>query len=85
MARMLSNPKVSVYFRDASRFHGLMLGGEIEIITEQQLKKKIWQKGWTMYYPDGPESPEYGVIKLIPIVAKGHSATGNFKLNPNRG
>ena len=74
---------MSIYFCDAQRFLGLMLGGEIEIITDKQLKKKIWQKGWTMYYPDGPKSSEYGVIKLTPVIAKGHSCTGDFKLNPS--
>jgi general stress protein 26/ketosteroid isomerase-like protein len=80
MARMLANPKVSVYFCDAPRFHGLMLGGEIEIVTDQQLKNKIWQKGWTVYYPNGPQGPEYGVIKLTPTLAKGWSCTGEYEL-----
>ena len=85
MTRMLANPKVSVYFCDAPRFHGLMLGGEIEIITDQRLKNKIWQKSWTMYYPNGPEGPEYGIIKLTPTIAKGWSCTGKFKLNLSGG
>jgi len=83
MARMRANPKVSVYFCDAPRFHSLMLGGEIEIITDQPLKNKIWQNGWTMYYPNGPQGPEYGVIKLTPTLAKGWSCTGEFELNPS--
>lgn len=79
MARMQANPKVSVYFCDAAKFHGLMLGGEIEIVTDRQLKNKIWQKGWRMYYPSGPEGPEYGVIKLTPMIVKGWSAKGKFE------
>ncbi len=71
MARMKSNPKVCVYFCDPDQVLGLMLGGEIEIITNQELKNRIWQKGWTMYYPNGPEGPEYGVIKLTPSIVKG--------------
>ncbi|MBN2020175.1 MAG: pyridoxamine 5'-phosphate oxidase family protein [Sedimentisphaerales bacterium] len=71
MARMKANPKVSVYFCDANQITGLMLGGEIEIITDQKLKNRIWQKGRTMYYPNGPEGPEYGVIKLVPSIVKG--------------
>ena len=71
MARMRANPKVCVYFCDPNQVLGLMLGGEIEIITDQRLKSRIWQKGWTMYYPNGPEGPEYGVIKLVPSIVKG--------------
>jgi general stress protein 26 len=84
MTRILANPKVSVYFCNDVQHHGLMLGGEIEIISDQELKNKIWQKGWTMYYPNGPEGPEYGVIKLSPTIVKGWNCTGKFELNPSR-
>jgi general stress protein 26/ketosteroid isomerase-like protein len=80
MSRMKANPKVSVYFCDANQLVGLMLGGEIEIITNQELKNRIWQKGWTMYYPNGPEGPEYGVIKLVPSIAKGRGKNGPFEI-----
>jgi general stress protein 26 len=71
IARIRANPKACVYFCDPNQILGLMLGGEIEIITDQKLKNQIWQKGWTMYYPSGPEGPEYGVIKLVPSMVKG--------------
>ena len=80
MARMQTNPKVSAYFCDPDQIVGLMLGGEIEIITDQDLKNRVWQEGWTMYYPNGPEGPEYGVIRLVPKVAKGWNQNGPFKL-----
>jgi general stress protein 26 len=56
-----------------------MLGGQIEIITDQKLKNRIWQKGWTMYYPSGPEGPEYGVLKLTPSIVKGW-CKGTFEI-----
>jgi general stress protein 26 len=84
MARMKANPKVSVYFCGSDQLVGLMLGGEIEIITNQQLKNRIWQKGWTMYYPNGPDGPEYAIIKLVPKVAKGWCQTGPFVLTPKQ-
>lgn len=80
MARMQVNPKVSVYFCDADNLVDCMLGGEIEIVTDQALKSKIWQKGWAMYYPNGPEGPEYGVIKLEPTVVKGRCKNHPFEI-----
>ena len=53
---------------------------EIEIITDQKLKNRIWQKGWTMYYPNGSEGPEYGAIKLAPKVVKGWCRNGPFEI-----
>jgi general stress protein 26 len=80
MARMRANPKVSVYFCAPEQLVGVMLGGEIKIITDQKLKNRIWQKGWTMYYPNGPEGPEYGIIKLVPTVVKGWSKSGPLEV-----
>jgi len=80
MTRMQANPKVCVYFCDPGQFVGLMLGGEIEILTDQDLKNRLWQEGWTMYYPNGPEGPEYGVMRLVPSVAKGWNQNGPFEL-----
>jgi general stress protein 26 len=80
MARMEGNAKVSVYFCDPAKIIGFMLGGEIEIVTDPALKKRIWQKGWTMYYPNGPEGPEYGVIRLAPRVVKGWCRNQPFEI-----
>lgn len=80
MARLTGNPKVSVYFCDPDQIVGLMLGGEIEVVEDQELKDRIWQEGWTMYYPNGSEGPEYGVIKLAPSVAKGWCKNAHFQL-----
>jgi general stress protein 26 len=82
MSRMQANSKVSVYFCNPDQIIGFMLGGEIEIISNQELKNRTWQKGWTMYYPNGPEGPEYGVIKLAPSVVKGWRQNGTFELKP---
>jgi len=80
MARMQANPKVSVYFCQPDQFVGLMLGGEIEIVADQDLKNRVWQEGWTMYYPNGPEGPEYGGMRLTPKIAKGWNQNEPFEL-----
>jgi general stress protein 26 len=71
MARIRANPKVSVFFCDPGQVIGLMLAGTMEVVTDPALKKRIWQQGWTMYYPNGPEGLEYGVLRLAPTVVRG--------------
>jgi general stress protein 26 len=71
MARIQANPKVSAYFCDPGRVIGLMLGGTMEVVTDQALKHAVWQKGWTLYYPNGPEGPEDGVLRLAPPRVRG--------------
>jgi general stress protein 26/ketosteroid isomerase-like protein len=80
MARMQTNRKASVSFCDEAGRIGFMLGGEIEIITDQALKNRVWQKGWTMHYPGGPESPEYGLIRLKPRAIEGWCRNHRFEI-----
>ncbi len=47
-----------------------MLGGEIEIVTEREIKEVIWQKDWEMYYPGGPDDPDHTILRLFPMFAK---------------
>jgi len=80
VARMQANPRISVYFCDEDQFFGFNLRGEVELVLDQDLKDRIWQKGWTIYYPNGPEGWEFGVIKLKPKTARGWSESGTFEL-----
>jgi general stress protein 26 len=77
---MMAEVRVSLYFCDADNIIGLMLGGDIEVIEDQPLKERIWRDGWTMYYPNGPQGPEYGVIKLAPRIAKGWCRNQPFEI-----
>lgn len=80
MARLEANSKAAVYYCDPQHLFGVMLGGEVEIVTDRDLKHCIWQEGWTLYYPGGPDGPEYAVISLAPQVVKGWTANGGFEL-----
>jgi general stress protein 26 len=71
MEQLRANPAVAVYYCDPARFHGLMLGGTVEVTTNPQLKQDIWQDGWEEYYPSGPNDPDHTVLRLSPSIAKG--------------
>jgi len=78
VAQIKANPKVSVYFCDPAHFQGLMLAGTIEIITDSQLKRQIWQDGWEVYYPGGVNDPDYTLLRLLPTLAKGWNGERPF-------
>lgn len=80
MAQIQANPKVSAYFCDARIFHGVMLGGEIEIVSDPAIKHALWHDDWTMYYPDGVDGLEYGLLRLRPTTVKGWYQMGKFEL-----
>jgi general stress protein 26 len=77
-----NNLKVSVYYSKPSEWRGLMLGGTIEIVKEQAIKKSLWQDAWTMYYPGGPTDNDYTILKLTPDVLKLYHQLDFFTLYP---
>ena len=64
------NQKVSVYYCLPEQWRSLMMGGNIEVVKDKALKRDIWQKSWTMYYPGGAEDPDYAILSLEPYTAK---------------
>lgn len=78
VSHIISNPKASVYYCRPSEFRGLMLGGEMDIVTDKSIKEAIWQKGWEMYYPGGPHDPDHTVLHLRPSFAKYYHQLNRF-------
>lgn len=58
------NPKACVYFADTAKYEGLMLIGEMEILTDYETRKEMWREGFEIYYPKGIDDPYYCVLKF---------------------
>ena len=57
-----------MYYCDPEEFKGVMFGGEIELINDTKIKKKIWLDWWTKYYPEGLNDPDYTLLRLRPKI-----------------
>lgn len=79
MAHIRANPSVSAYYCNPKEFHGLMLAGQIEIVTDLEIKKTLWHEGCEMHYPAGIEDPEYTILRLCPTFAKDWYQYGPFE------
>jgi len=67
-----ANPKICVYYCRPSEWRGLMLCGLIEIVSDINIKKKLWQEAWTLYYPQGTIDSDYTILRLKPSLIKGY-------------
>lgn len=74
------NPKVSVYYCQPKSFHGLMLGGLIEIVADTEIKHALWQPGWECYYLLGIDDPDHTVLRLSPRFLRGWYQLQRFEL-----
>ena len=65
-----ANPKVSICFCLPEKIQEVMLTGQIEIVTDMDIKKELWQDDWKIYYPGGCDGPEYNILGLLPARVK---------------
>jgi len=61
-----NNSNASIYFYQKKLFNyiGVMLKGKMEVLTDQETKNLIWEKGDTIYYKKGVTDPDYCVLKF---------------------
>ena len=61
-----NNPHASIYFyhKGLIKYEGVMLKGKMEVLTDQETKNMIWQKGDKMFYKKGITDPDYCVLKF---------------------
>lgn len=76
------NPKIVVYFCDPDDFKGVMFGGEIIIVGDMDIKRKIWLDEWTKYYLKVLDDPDYTLLRLIPKNARLYSRLQQKKFEP---
>ncbi|MFX1387070.1 MAG: pyridoxamine 5'-phosphate oxidase family protein [Promethearchaeota archaeon] len=78
------NPKICVYFCDPEDFKGIMFGGEVEVIDDMEIKRKIWLDWWTKYYFKGLEDPDYTLLRLSPKTAQFYYRIQKVQFDPGK-
>ena len=65
------NPKASIYFyhKGIVKYEGLMLVGNMEVLTDQKIKSELWKPGDKIFYKQGVTDPDYCILKFT--AAKG--------------
>lgn len=63
--QIAEDPRSCVYFWDSLHFKGLKLFGKIEVLTDLESKRRLWRKGFEMYYPKGVDDPDYSVLRFV--------------------
>jgi general stress protein 26 len=82
ISQITSDKRASAYFCIPSEWRGLMIGGEIRIVHDPEVKQKIWQQDWTMYYPGGCEDPDYTILAIHPRIARYYEYLDSCSWNP---
>lgn len=78
-----ANPSVAVYYCDPKQTRGIEFSGRMEILTDPELKKALWEDDWRVYWR-GPDDPDYVVLRLSPSSASGWWGTKPFRFDLNK-
>ena len=70
-AQFAADPHACVYVVDNERFEGLMLVGEMAVLTDRASRERLWKPGDEQYYPSGVDDPDYCVLRFT-------ACRGNF-------
>ena len=70
VAHVRANPKAAAYYCDGEQYHGLMLRGTVEVVDDRAVKEALWYDESKKYYPQGPDDPDYTVLRFRPTSAK---------------
>lgn len=78
IAEIRANPAVAVYYCIPHQFDGVMLSGQAEILTGDDLKQVLWSEYWRIYWPDGYSNPDYVVVRIKPDEIRGWRGSTPF-------
>jgi general stress protein 26 len=71
-----AEPWVSVYYMIPGEFKGLCLSGKA--IPDSEARATLWVDGWEIYYPKGRDDPDYTVLRVDPVCARGWASMSAF-------
>lgn len=59
----LANPKAGLCFQEQG--NSVALTGEVEVITDNTIKKEMWQDWFIEHFTEGASDPNYVLIKFV--------------------
>lgn len=60
------DPRVTLLYFDATGLSYVTLVGRAEPVTDPDVKRRHWKEEWAGFYPDGPQSEGYLLLRVIP-------------------
>ncbi len=77
-AEVALHPRVSVVMQGDGAY--LAISGTARIIDDREQVRTLWQSGWKVWFPDGPDDPHLVLIEIDPERAEYWDRTGARRL-----
>ena len=82
VAQFRDDPRACVYFVDFSDWMGLMLLGEVAVLTDPESRQRLWREGYEKYLPLGVTDPDYTVLRFSATSANYYHQLDNLSFTP---
>jgi general stress protein 26 len=63
-SQIRADSRVCLYYSDSRFYRGLSVMGLLEEVTDRDVHRALWRRGWESYYPGGPEDPDFSVFRF---------------------
>ncbi len=81
IGQLRANNRVSLYFVDLDKWMGLTLVGTLEILQDEESRKRCWRDGFEKYYPGGLDDPDYTVLRFTTRWGKYYHGLRKYRFN----
>ncbi len=65
VTQIAADVRVTVMFVDTSRFNYVSVHGRAQVVTDTEMKRRLWQESWKDDWPAGPSDPDYILLKVV--------------------
>jgi len=59
-----ANPNVTLAFGNSNENANVIVYGNAVVVSEASIKRRYWKSRWRLFFPHGPNHPEYVVIRV---------------------
>lgn len=63
IAEISRAPLVGLTFQDHTRHASA--SGRVELVRDPELVREMWSESWRLWFPDGPDTPELVLVKVV--------------------
>ncbi len=81
VAQFRENPKASVYYCNEIFFKGALFTGTMEVVEDNEVKARFWNKGDEKYYSKGVTDPDYCILKFTASTVNYYHGLSNTTLS----
>jgi general stress protein 26 len=69
--------RVAMTYRAEDRFAWISLTGEAELVDDVDRKRTLWQAMFERWFPNGPDDPGVGLIRVVATTAEWWTEAGD--------